>query len=148
MTACAIENATVTCEPGRTGTHASLFNPVNDSRGATQVKLPSGSRTLRRSQRRVCRREFDVRDPRLEEFRAERQHVLGAIEVVARHFRAPEDEVTRCPQRLVIKRLVHETTTAAKRLQPVRRQLLERSGCQTTNPGDAVASAIHRVAQL
>src|SRR5438094_6146654 len=48
-------------------------------------------------------REFHVRDPGFEEFRAERENEVGAIESVARDLRASERNRAGTAQRLEIK---------------------------------------------
>ena len=93
-------------------------------------------------------RELHVRDPGLEELRAEGQHELGAIEVVARNLRTPERQIGSRANRVIFERLIGQPPRAAESRKPGGRELFEWTGLETAEPRNAVRSATPRIAQF
>src|SRR5438045_9293906 len=67
--------------------------------------------------------------------------------MVAGDLRTFEGDLARAPQRPVVERFVKQSTVAANRAKPVRRQPIERSCEELANPADAVSTAALCVAK-
>src|SRR5256885_639533 len=83
--------------------------------------------------------ELDIRDPCLEELRTKTEDEVRAIEVVARDFASATPAIRRRTNGVVVERFVCEPARRAQRPQPPVDEPVERTGLESSEPGDSIA---------